>query len=129
MNFLAYYLVLSLQTDKIIPTPKNLMDIDLVDEMEQRLNRSMEKFGLTRLELFRNIAVKCENFIVFVREISFGSDQKNWQRVCGEIFQTLPILTPFGTCFTTMIPVRFVFELKFCLLYIDSIIPWTQTTK
>ena len=114
---MANYLVLSLQTDEIIPTPTNLMDKDLVDEMEEKLNRSMEKFGLTRLELFRNIAVKCENFIVFVREISFGSDPKNWPRVCGEIFKILPILTPFGTCFTTMISVRFVFELEFCLLY------------
>ena len=52
---MANYLVLSLQTDEIIPTPTNLMDKVLVDEMEQRLNRSMEKFGLTRLELFRNI--------------------------------------------------------------------------
>ena len=61
------------------------MDKDLVEEMDQKLNRSMEKFGLTRLELFRNIAVKCENFIVFVREISFGSDLENWPTVCGEI--------------------------------------------
>ena len=114
---MANYMVLSLQTDEIIPTPTNLMDKVLVDEMEQRLNKSMEKFGLTRLELFRNIAVKCENFIVFVREISFGSDPENWPKVCGEIFQTLPILTPFGTCFTSMVSVRFVLESKFCLLY------------
>jgi hypothetical protein len=103
------YLVLSLQTDEIIPTPTNLMDSVLVNEMDQRLYRSMEKFGLTRLELFRNIAVKCENFIVFVRDISFGSDPENWPSDCGEIFQTLPILTPFGTCFTSIISVRFVF--------------------
>jgi uncharacterized protein YbcI len=42
------------------------MNNGLVDEMEKKLNRSMEKFGLTRLELFTKIAVKCENFIVFV---------------------------------------------------------------
>ena len=88
---MANYLVLSLQTDEIIQTPTNLMDKVLVDEMKQRLN-------------------KCENFIVFVREISFGSDLENWPTVYGEIFQTLPILTPFGTCFTTRISVRFVLE-------------------
>ena len=106
---MANYLVLSLQTDEIIPTPTNLMDKHLVHKMENRLNRSIEKFGLTRLELFRNIAVECENFIVFVREVSFGSDPDKWPTICGEIFQTLPILTPFGTCFTSMGSVRFVF--------------------
>ena len=104
---MANYMVLSLQTDEIIPTPKNLMDKDLVEKLEKKLTDRMEKFGLTRLELYREIAVKCEDFIAFVREKSFGSDPATWPKVCGEVFHTLPILTPFGTCFTSTIDLRF----------------------
>ena len=99
---MANYLVLSLQTDEVAPTPSKMMDGPLVEKMEKRLLDSMMKFGLSRLELLRKIAVKCKNFIVFIRESSFGSDPSKWPTYCGEIFHTVPIFTPFGTCFTSM---------------------------
>ena len=99
---MANYLVLSLQTDEVAPTPMKMMDETLVEKMEKRILDIMMKFGLSRLELFRKIAVKCKNFIVFIRESSFGSDPSKWPASCGEIFNTVPIFTPFGTCFTSM---------------------------
>ena len=78
---MANYLLLSLQTDEVVPTPKNMMNESLVDEMENKLLNSMEIFGLTRLELFRKVAVKCENFIVFFRESSLGSDTTQWPKM------------------------------------------------
>ena len=99
---MANYLLLSLQTDEMVPTPKNMMNESLVEEMENKILNSMEKFGLTRLELFRKVAVKCENFIVFFRESSFGSDTTQWPKICGDLFYPLPMFSPFGTCFTTV---------------------------
>ena len=105
---MANYLVLCLQTDEMVPTPKNMMNESLVEEMENKLLNSMEKFGLTRLELFRKVAVKCENFIVFFRESSFGSDTTQWPKICGDLFYPLPMFSPFGTCFTTVSNLRLV---------------------
>ena len=104
---MANYLVLSLQMDKIRPTPVKVQDEKELEKMEKKLLRSMEKFGLTRLELFREIAVKCEDFIVFYRENSFGSDLGSWPQVCGELFYEVPIFTPFGACFTTNMTLRY----------------------
>ena len=109
---MANYLVLSLQTDEVTPTPMKMMDGPLVEKMEKRLLDSMMKFGLSRLELFRNIAVKCEKFIVFIRESSFGSDPSKWPAYCGEIFHTVPIFTPFGTCFTSMTSLKYKYFIK-----------------
>ena len=110
---MANYLVLCLQTDEMVPTPKNMMNESLVEEMENKLLNSMEKFGLTRLELFRKVAVKCENFIVFFRESSFGSDTTQWPKICGDLFYPLPMFSPFGTCFTTVSNLRLVLGMWF----------------
>ena len=104
---MANYLILSLQTDEIIPVPANVQNSSLLDEMEEKLLKSLKKFDLSRLELLRNVAVKCEQFIIFMREQSFGSDQRNWPTVCGDVFDTIPILSPFGTCFTSKIDVKY----------------------
>ena len=104
---MANYLVLSLQMDNIRPTPVKVRDEKELERMEKKLLSTMEKFELTRLELFRNIAVKCEDFIVFYRDNSFGSDMESWPQVCGQLFYKVPIFTPFGTCFTTNITVRY----------------------
>ena len=98
---MANYLVLSLQTDKIRPTPTKVKDEAELERMETKLLMIMDKFNLTRLELFRKIAVTCEDFIVFVRDNSFGSDSETWPKICGELFYNVPIFTPFGTCYTT----------------------------
>ena len=113
---MANYLLLYLQTDEIVPTPKNLMNETLVEEMEKKLLNSMETFGLTQLELFRKVAVKCENFIVFFRESSFGSDTTKWPKICGDLFYPIPMFSPFGTCFTTVSNLRLVLcmRLLFC---------------
>ena len=104
---MANYLILSLQTDEIIPVPANVQNSSLLDEMEEKLLKSLKKFGLSRLELLRNVAVKCDQFIIFMREQSFGSVQRNWPTVCGDVFDTIPILSPFGTCFTSKIDVKY----------------------
>ena len=127
---MANYLLLSLQTDEIVPTPKNLMNETLVEEIEKKLLNSMEKFGLTRLELFRKVAVKCENFIVFFRESSFGSDTTKWPKICGDLFYPIPLFSPFGTCFTTVSNLRLVpcMRLIFCNkeILFQNLFNWDQ---
>ena len=97
-------MILSLQTDEIIPRPMK-EEVEMI-KMEARLVDAMKKFNLTRLEMFRKVAVKCEEFIHFVREKSFGPDHYSWPLPCGDIFYNVPIFTPFGTCFTTNRTIR-----------------------
>ena len=92
---MANYLILSLQTDEVIPGPMK-EDTEMIN-MEERLLNAMEKFNLTRLEMFKRIAVKCEEFIHFVREKSFGPEFYSWPLPCGDIFYNVPIFAPFGT--------------------------------
>ena len=93
------------------------MNYSLVEEMEKKLIHSMEKFHLTRLELFRKVAVKCENFIVFFRESSFGPDTSKWPKICGDLFYPIPIFSPFGTCFTTVFNLRLVWCMRLIFCY------------
>ena len=101
---MANYLILSLQTDKVIPEPEK-EEAEMIN-MEERLVNAIEKFNLTRLEMFKRIAVKCEEFIHFVREKSFGPDVYSLPLPCRDIFYKVPIFTPFGTCFTTNRTIR-----------------------
>ena len=99
---MANYLIFSLQTDELIPPPaKNVSNIE---KMEERFLNSMKRFNMSRLEMFQSIAVRCEDFIIFLREKSF--DIENWPSTCGDIFYNIPIFTPFGTCFTTKKTIR-----------------------
>jgi hypothetical protein len=111
---MANYLILSLQTDPIIPgcnkTEKDMQN------MEERILGTMKQFNITRLEMFQNIAVQCEDFIGFFREKSFGTDYYSWPKICGEIFYDIPIFTPFGTCFTTKMSIRLVL-IAYLLMY------------
>ena len=104
-DMMANYLILSLQTDRIIPKLETLTNEDLT-ALEKRLEAALVDNSLTRLELFRKVAVKCEEFIIFVREKSFGEDPKSWPLKCGDIFYKTPIFTPFGTCFTSKEAIR-----------------------
>ena len=115
---MANYLILSLQTDQVIPR----LDIEetKMEEMENRLLRSMEKFNLTRLEMYRKIAVKCEEFIGFVREKSFGPNIQSWPLPCGDVFFKVPILTPFGTCFTTKKTIRWIQKIVYYAIRIEG---------
>ena len=63
----------------------------------------MELYNVSYLQLLRNVSISCDEFILFMREKSenFTEDSESWPKTCGEIFSTFPILTPFGTCFTT----------------------------
>ena len=98
---MANYLILSLQADQIVPGPvKNETEIKM---MEEKLISKMKKFNMSRLDLFRNISVQCEDFIVFLRDKSFTLE--TWPKLCGEIFHTTPILTPFGACFNSKLKI------------------------
>ena len=101
---MANYLILSLQTDQLIPPPDK--DESKIKKMEERLLNSMKRFNISRLEMLRSIAVHCEDFIIFLRDKSFGTDIFKWPITCGDIFYTIPIFTPFGTCFTTNKTIR-----------------------
>ena len=46
--------------------------------MDDKIALSMEKYNLTYLELLRNLAVDCDQFILFVRDKSFGADYDSW---------------------------------------------------
>ena len=72
-------------------------------EMERRIKESMIRNKLTYLQLLRNVAIDCDEFILFLRQKSddFGEDRSLWPKTCGDIFSNIPVLTPFGTCFTT----------------------------
>ena len=110
---MANYLILSLQTDPIIPAPKKT-ETDM-QQMEERILETMRQFTMTRLEIFQNIAVQCEDFIGFFRDKSFGTDYYSWPKICGEIFYNIPIFTPFGTCFTTKMSIRLVLIVYFLI--------------
>ena len=71
--------------------------------MEGRIKAAMKSNNVSYLELLRKVAIGCDEFILFIRQKSdsFTEDSANWPKSCGEIFSTFPILTPFGTCFTT----------------------------
>ena len=110
---MANYLILSLQTDQMIPAPKKT-EADM-QKMEERILDTMRQFNMTRLEMFQNIAVQCDDFIGFYREQSFGTDYYSWPKICGEIFYDVPIFTPFGTCFTTKMSIRLVLLVHFII--------------
>ena len=98
---LANYLILSLQVDQIVPkTPasKNQTDFDIMDE---RIETAMSTHNVSYLELLRDLAVDCDQFVLFLREKSFGPNWEEWPSFCGDVFSPIPIFTPFGTCFTT----------------------------
>ena len=69
--------------------------------MERRLATAQRKHNLSYLELLRNVSIRCEEFVIFARDKSFGPDLSSWPQACGQILSGLPILTPFGTCFRT----------------------------
>ena len=69
--------------------------------MERRLSDAQRQHNLTYLELLRNVSIRCEEFVIFVRDKSFGPDPSSWPPPCGHLLSSLPILSPFGTCFTT----------------------------
>ena len=103
---MANYLILSLQLEKIMPqySAKNEFILrSKVDyaAMEKRINETIKIHNITYLELLRDVAIGCNQFIYFVKEKSFGPNWDNWPTVCGTIFSKTPILTPFGTCYTT----------------------------
>ena len=101
---IANFLIFSLQTDQIIPSPiKNESEMAI---LEKRIQSSMTKFEMSRIELLRNISVDCREFLVFMRIKSFGENIATWPELCGDIFYDIPIFTPFGTCFTTKMELR-----------------------
>ena len=67
--------------------------------MEKRISNSMEKFGLTYMELLRKVAVTCDEFILIVREKTYSQNMADWPNKCGDVFYDFPILSSFGTCF------------------------------
>ena len=69
--------------------------------MEQRLSEAKLKHNISYLELLREVAVRCEEFVIFAREKKFEPDFSSWPRPCGHLLSRLPILSPFGTCFTS----------------------------
>ena len=103
---MANYLILSLQTEEIVPqfSTNNNFSVKNGDDytnMEARINETMKIHNVTYLELLRDVAISCDQFIYFIREKSFGPDWDTWPTICGKIFSNVPILTPFGTCYTT----------------------------
>ena len=75
----ANYLILSLQTEQIIPqfSAKNNFSVKTGDDyvaMEERINEAIKIHNVSYLEFLRDIAVNCDQFIFFVREKSFGPD-------------------------------------------------------
>ena len=71
--------------------------------MEERIKSAMESKNVSYPELLRDVAISCEEFILFVRQKSddFTGNPESWPKSCGEIFSNFSILTPFGTCFTS----------------------------
>merc|ERR1711953_46493 len=97
----ANYIILSLQFEPMIPAIEKT-EADYA-AMEKRISNSMEKFGLTYMELLRKVAVTCDEFILFVREKTYSQNMADWPNKCGDVFYDFPILSSFGTCFMTNI--------------------------
>ena len=68
---------------------KNATDFSL---MEARVAGAMAAHNLTYLQLLRALAVDCDQFVLFVRDKSFGPELAAWPAKCGTIFSTVPPL-------------------------------------
>ena len=79
---------------------KNETDFSM---MEERITAAMKWKNVTYLQLLRDVAISCEDFVLFLRQKSdlYGADISRWPVPCGDIFSTVPVLTSFGTCFTS----------------------------
>ena len=71
--------------------------------MEERIKAAMKWRKVTYLQLLRDVAISCEEFVLFVRQKSddYGNNIRQWPERCGTVYSKVPVLTPFGTCFTT----------------------------
>ena len=71
--------------------------------MEDKIKAAMDWKNVTYLQLLRDVAISCDNFVLFLRQKSdsYGSNVTQWPKPCGDIFSPVPVLTSFGTCFTT----------------------------
>ena len=92
----ANFLILSLQTEQILPQlPVNFFPFSTLlvmclqfihvqevaaefGKMDEKISLSMAKHNLTYLELLRTLAVDCDQFILFVRDKSFGGQRDKW---------------------------------------------------
>ena len=43
--------------------------------------------------------LRCDEFILMVRERRYPGDLKAWPAKCGTVFSRTPLLTGMGTCF------------------------------
>ena len=48
------------------------------EKMDNKIALSMAKFNITYLDLLRKLAVDCDQFILFVRDKSFGGQYDSW---------------------------------------------------
>ena len=65
---------------------KNAADFALMDA---RVAGAMAAHNLTYLQLLRALAVDCDQFVLFVRDKSFGPELASWPAKCGTIFSTV----------------------------------------
>ena len=52
----------------------------------------MAKYNLTYLELLRKLAVDCDQFILFVRDKSFGGQYESWPARYIKKIDTCPLI-------------------------------------
>ena len=69
--------------------------------METKIDATLKEHNISYLELLRELAIDCDQFLLFAREKNWGNDLSQWPAICGTVFSSVPILTPFGTCFTS----------------------------
>ena len=65
---------------------KNAADFAMMDA---RVAGAMAAHNLTYLQLLRALAVDCDQFVLFVRDKSFGPELASWPAKCGTIFSTV----------------------------------------
>ena len=51
--------------------------------MDARISEALARHNLTYLELLRQLAVDCDQFILFVRDKSFESEMDQWPKKYG----------------------------------------------
>ena len=86
-----------------------------IAQLKSQLDQILEGHNLTILELYKKLAIPCQNTINFceIHRIFYEPDVGNGQHCCQVLFDTNPIFTPQGTCYRTNVTIYEYVRLAF----------------
>ena len=101
-NELANYITMALDSSSAsIYEIMSEIHSDYCDEMDalaHELSQILEDLNMSLLDLFKALAVRCQDFLVFCQ---IHSQIYKGAACCQTVFRAEPIFSAVGTCFTT----------------------------